>query len=392
MNLFNFTIPIVLVSCSVPTQHAKVAKWIQPTYTDCDLPILNSPPIDVGLTVLHTNLNRYNGFGSMRAHVIHNGTQMQIGAHTHDYQTAEIFNDFAGPNLLINSLWEDPENASWETASGQLIYSSAVYRADILSVNPITNEITNLTTDSESFYNIGATLASGSINYGAMVDGEMRPHSMGTNGGNKQSVAAAGGFAYGFSSSPDGSHYAFHSHYKVFIGDYSTGVEQQVQTSCNFNFLPIWSPDSKHVAFFCGANNIGPDIWVSDLQGSAKFLTGRGSYSGSVPIVDGPDFHGGASDNVTWSDANTVIYSGSESGSIELFAVDINTRTELQLTSTISSLNYYPTVSPDSAYLLFNSSRSGRRNTYYMDLKTYETKQITDVPSGCGIYNIKWRM
>jgi len=392
---------LILTACSTPKPAFKLKEWKQPYRPQCVLNVQQTNlPFEIGLTLLNTNLpTRYDGFSSTQPVIIKkDGTVINLGEAIKElpYQTTTIISSWAdSDHVYVNKIWEDPQNAMLEETLGQLLFSAAAYRADVIKVNTITGAATTLTKVEEvSFYNVGTSKIpnSSKIAFSAMINGALRGYSMNEDGTDKQPVQSTPGNTYGVQKSPDGSKYVFHADYRLFIGDSQTGVEHQVHTGCTFNFFPVWSDDSQNIAFFCGASNISPDIYVVDRLGNnLRFIANRGGYSGSVSVIDGTDFHGGGSDFIAWRDSK-IVYAAAANGGTELFETDVFTHVTRRLTfSAPYTYNYYPVLSDGKNYMLFNTNYSNLRNVNYLDVNTLEAKKVTNVEPGCGVYNIIWK-
>lgn len=394
---------IALTGCADPKKVP--VQWQDTNYSLCQVSPTNSAvPFEIGLSVNRTDLpyGRYDDMNSMRAEIIAlDGSSTEIGSDSisvHD-QTGIQFSQWSldGQSVYVNRSWEDPQNAMMEQMTQAMIVNPGSYQIDILKIDINTNVQFNISAvDAVSFYNTNVLELPipGLMSMGADVNGDERVYTMSMDGTNKQALIKTPGFAYGFSVSPDGLKYAFHNDYKVYIGDFGTGIETRVQNQCNFNFVPVFSPDSQHIAFFCGASNVSPDIYTADIDGSnVKKLTSRYGYNGVVPIIDTFDYHGGSSDNVVWQDASNLIYVQNFAGNSELFKIDINTMIKTRLTTSpgTGKINAYPNISSDGNYLTFVSDRNGRRDTYTMNLTTLEVTQITNVGAGCETYHPKFR-
>ncbi len=344
---------LLLIGCSTYKQGASIKPWTQPVYQVCSPNVIaTSLPFEIGFTLYNTNLpTRYDSFSSMRPYTVSKaGTAQNIGESVVErvFETGVHFNYFtADGKARITRHWKDPEHAMWEEAAKRNLPSETANKATVFEVDLQTLIATEI-------------------------------------------VVPKSPYLYGIWSSPDNTRAVYTDAYKLVIVDKLAATEKRVDTGCVFNFLPTWSPDSQHLVFFCGATNIAPSIYLIDRDGNnLQFLADRGGYSGSIPIIDGFDYHNGGSDFVTWI-GNNVVYAAAEGSGTELFEINISSKTKRQLTFTSGTLNYYPTLSPDGNFLLFNSNYNSRRNINYLDLNNLEVKQITNVDAGCGVYTIKW--
>lgn len=371
-----------------------VQAWVKPEVEACELKLsgqIQSLPSDIALSVQRSNLGRYDGLNSHRPWVIRKDLETkEFGSNLipkdKDGQVIITINNWhpTKDSVLINHTWEDPSHAMLEEARGDIIMSEAHYRSDVLDVELDTNNSTNLTKDSPSFYNAGAILFGSKILFTAILDGLGKTWIMNLDGSGKEPFTLTQGYTYGNSISPDGTKYAFHANYKVFIGDMATKVETQVQTPCNFNFAPKWSNDSSHIMFKCGPSNENPDLYVADRNGQGvRLLASFGGYSSSVPFIDGFDYHGGGSDRIVWSQ-DGVIHGKKIGSSIEIVLSKLD-GTQIRLTKTSNTHNSYPQVFSDGQWLLYHSKvGQGPMNLMVMDLNTLEQAQVTDMDQHCN--------
>lgn len=388
-------------SATLTEGHELVASWSKPEVEACDLKLsdqVQSLPSDIALSVQRSNLGRYDGLNSHRPWVIRTDLQTkefgsQLISKQQDGQVMITINNWHPTKdaILLNHTWEDPSHALLEESRGTIIMSKAHYRSDVLDVELDTNNVTNLTNDSPSYYNAGAILFGNKILFTAILEGLGRTWSMNLDGSHKQPFTLTQGYTYGNSVSPDGTKYAFHANYKVFIGDMATKVETQVQTPCNFNFGPKWSKDSQNIMFKCGATNENPDIYVADRNGqNVRLLATLGGYSSSVPFIDGFDHHGGGSDRIVWA-SNGVIHGKKIGSSIEIVLSKLD-GTQVRLTNTTNTHNSYPEVSKDGQWVLFHSKVSqGPMNLKVINLNTLDEIQVTDMDQNCNTRMGFWK-
>lgn len=395
-----WTLLLILTGCSGFSLGPQPYTWFPTDFNYCSVdldPSLTDLPYDVGFTILNTQLpyGRYDSQSSMRPKIIHAHTQaiedISLGSIDNPKNTGSEFLNFYhdARTVYFSKCWEDPQNGMIEQLVGEFRYSAANYLCDTYSYDRKTGIATNLTAiDRVSYYNGGALETSANqLTFGALIGNESTSFIMNLDGNNKHQVIQIPGFNYGFTYSPDKTQYSYHSDYRLVIGDATTNVQTQVNTSYSFNFQPTWSPDSSHIAFFCGASNIGPDICIVDRTGqNVRLLASRNGYSGAYDWFDGIDFHGGSSDNLVFSsDSSKVYYAASVINGTELYSIDINTNAITQLTySPYGSMNFRPALSPNGSHLLHNKKVNGIRQLYYLDLITLIDSPITNLKEGCG--------
>ena len=83
--------------------------------------------------------------------------------------------------------------------------------------------------------------------------------------------------------SPDGKNIAFSAYGDIYLVPVSGGKAQAITTNTAYDYAPVWSPDSKHIAF-ASAREGSLDVYISSLEGgSPKRLT---THSGKeVPVA-----------------------------------------------------------------------------------------------------------
>lgn len=397
-----------ITCCGPKRQEVFVPTWIDHDYKPCDFRIkdgLHSLSQDIAVSINRSDVPRYDAVASTRPWVINTRLQYKdIGSHLIDEGRIGKTNMFAaswspdGSSVMIQKGYKDPQYAMWEEAHKTMLPDVRYYRTDILMENINTFNTMNLTAvDEVGFHNAGPVFSSGlpgKILFQSFIKKQMRIFIMDNDGTDKKPLIDAAGFAYGGSLSPDGTKYAFHSEYRVYVGDYATRKEIKVETPCKFNFGPVWSPDSKYIAFYCGATNIAPDVYIADRDGkNVTFLGARNGYIGVVPFTTQYDYHGGGTDKLAWtSDSKSVVLGSMISGSVELVRYGID-GSYSQLTKTNpGSRNVYPDVTADGRWLLFNSARDGGpQNLYIMDMNTQREYQVTDLAPGCNSRYGLWR-
>lgn len=216
---------------------------------------------------------------------------------------------------------------------------------------------------------------------------------MDRDGRNKTDLTkSSSGFAYGFSSSPDGSRISYHENYQVYLANADSSGRQHVKTGHPFVFVPSWSPDGKWLLFVSGEHyNCHPHIVRADGTGLRK-LADRGGYRGVVEFLDVPDYHGGSSDVPVWSaDGRSVFYTAKVGNNIELFRIPLDGPPERLTTSADGTMHYHPKLSPDGQSLVYGSKRGGVRNLFVLRLADGKEHPLTDVPAGHAAMHAYWQ-
>ncbi len=302
-----------------------------------------------------------------------------------------------GKSAIIGRGWESEENAKWEEEHKTFRFTSTGWLYDSYLVDIVSGRSENLTAvDRVSFYNAGMFFwpnDPSKLGFTALIDGNSNPFRMDRNGLNKTDLTKhSNAFAYGFSSSPDGSRISYHENYQVYLADSDGLNRKHIRTGNTFDFAPTWSPNGKWLMFVSGEHyNCHPYIVQADGNGLRK-LADRNGYRGVTEFLDVPDFHGGSSDIPVWAiDSKSVFYTANLNGNVELFQCALDGQ-PIQLTSTPSgTLHYHPKPSPDGNWLVYGSKRNGVRNLYLMNLANRKEHQLTNVADGYAAMHAYWQ-
>jgi TolB protein len=356
----------------------------------------------IGYTELRTDLpgGRHANVRTMRAAMVRaDGTgRTLVGEEL--AKEADTWTQFAGwspdgKTAVVGVGWQSPENAEWEEEHKTFRMEDGKWKLDSCLLDLATGKATNLTAvDRVSHYNAGLFfLPDGKgLGFTALVKGVSKPHLMDTDGKNKRDVSGGGGFAYGYSASPDGKHISYHENYQVYVSAADGTDKRHIKTGHPFDFVPSWSPDGEWLLFLSGEHyDCHPHVVRPDGSGLKK-LADRGGYKGVVEFLDVPDFHGGSSDVPVWAPDVAAVYSTAKVGkSVELFRVTLD-GTVTQLTkSPDDTLHYHPQPSPDGRWLVYGSRRGGVRNLYVMNLTDRRERRITDLKAGTAAMWPHWQ-
>lgn len=302
-----------------------------------------------------------------------------------------------GRTAIIGCGWESDENARWEEAHQMFRFTAAGWLYDSYLVDIATGKTENLTAvDRVSFYNAGLFYWQNDptkLGFTALIDGNSKPFRMDRDGRNKTDLTKnSAGFAYGFSSSPDGSRISYHENYQIYLADADGSNRMHIQTGHAFDFVPSWSPDGKWLMFVSGEHyDCHPYIVQSDGKGLRK-LADRGGYRGIIEFLDVPDFHHGSSDIPVWSiDSQIVFYTAKVGRNVELFKVALDGQPVQLTASAQGTLHYHPKPSPDGNWIVYGSKRNGIRNLYAMRLSDRQEHALTDVPQGHAAMHAYWQ-
>lgn len=283
--------------------------------------------------------------------------------------------------------WQDPANAQWEEEHRTFRMDPGRWQLDSCLVNVESGRVTNLTAvERVSHYNGGLFfLPDGrGLGFTALIGGVSKPYQMDLDGRNKRDVSGAkGGFAYGYSASPDGRWISYHEDYRIVLAGANGTGKKRLETGHPFNFAPSWSPDSEWLLFLAGVHGRS-NPYLARRDGSGlRQLADLGGYQGWILFLDVPDFHQGSSDVPVWApDGRAVFHTGRTNGSVELFRTDLDGRQE-QLTRTpAGTLHYHPQPSPDGGEVLYGSLRDGVRQLYALRLGDGSERALTRLPRG----------
>ena len=302
-----------------------------------------------------------------------------------------------GKTAVVLRGWESVENAQWEERHKRFRFTPEGWLVDSYLVDLATQTAVNVTAvERVSFYNSGLFFWRNDptkLGFTALIGGASKPFRMERDGRNKTDLTKnSRGFAYGFSSSPDGKRISYHENYQVYLADADGSNRIHVQTGHPFVFVPSWSPDGKWVLFVSGEHyNCHPHIVRADGTGLKK-LADRGGYRGVTEFLDVPDYHGGSSDIPVWSvDGQSVFYTAKVGNNIELFRVTLDGLSERLTVSAAGTTHYHPKPAPDGRSILYGSKRNGVRNLYVMRLSDRKERPLTAVPIGHAAMHAYWQ-
>lgn len=364
----------------------------------------NRPSLLIGYNEHRTNLpsGRLANVSTNRAMLVKgDGSERRpLGAELSNKQG--VWTQFAGwspdgRTAIIGRAWESLENAKWEEEHKSFRFTPEGWLYDSFLVDVATGKAENITAvERVSFYNTGLffwTNDPKTLGFTALIGGNSQPFRMDRDGRNKVDLTKnSNGFAYGFSSSRDGSRISYHENYQVYLADADGSHRVQVKTGHPFNFAPAWSPDGQWVLFLSGEHyNCHPHIVRADGTGLKK-LADRAGYRGVTEFLDVPDFHGGSSDTPVWSvDGQSVFYTAKVGQNVELFRVTLDGHSEQLTKSFEGTSHYHPKPSPDGKWIVYGSKRNGVRNLFLMQLADRAEHRLTDLPAGHAAMHAYWQ-
>lgn len=357
----------------------------------------------VGFTELRTNLagGRHANVRTMRAVVVRaDGTgHKPLAGELADEPDA--WTQFAGwspdgKRAIVSRGWQDPENAKWEDEHKTFRMLPGKWSLDSCLVDVATGGVSNVTAvERVSHYNGGLFFLPNDrgLGFTPLINGVSKPYVMDPDGRNKRDVSGRdGGFAYGYSASPDGRLISYHEDYQVYIANADGSGKRHIKTGHRFDFAPRWSPDGEWLLFVSGEHyDCHPHIVRRD-GGEPRKLADRGGYRGVTEFLDVFDFHGGSSDVPVWSaDGRSVFYTAKVGNSVELFQVTLAGEITRLTNTSDGTSHYHPTPSADGRQLLYGSKRGGARQLVVMNLAERSEQPLTDLQPGHGAMWPHWQ-
>jgi serine/threonine-protein kinase len=145
-----------------------------------------------------------------------------------------------------------------------------------------------------------------------------------------------------------------------------TGVETLVQAGDAHN--PVWSPDSRRVAFPVYGGGIATKIAVKDLESAGE----------PEVVLE----HAAVTMLVDWTrDGAAILFSRSTGDAFEVVALALRDRTTRILISARQPI-VGARLSPDSRWIAYASADAGRRNVYVTDFPAAKLKKPVSIDGG----------
>ena len=139
--------------------------------------------------------------------------------------------------------------------------------------------------------------------------------------------------------------------FRIFVaGADGSGREQlTTQSAGSADRSPVWSPDGSRIAFVSDRDGGFPELYLMFTDGSGVV---RLTTNSSIDA------------NPSWSPDGTklVFERCCESGTFDLFTIDVATRVEQNLTASTTRQEFDPTWSPDGARIAFAAFEVGQGN------------------------------
>ncbi len=222
--------------------------------------------------------------------------------------------------------------------------------------------------------------------------------------------------------SPDNSELAFTSYAsgnpEIYLFSLLTNRRIFFPTYKGLNTTPAWSPDGKKIAF-CSSMSGNPEIYVSNANGmdlqrltfapgvnispvwnpkTGKEIAFVSDRSGSPQIYiinsDGTNLRrlitaGGDSEAPSWSPNGLFIafaWDVRETGHWDIYVIEIASGRIVQLTHN-EARNEHPSWAPDGRHIVFESTRSGKRQIWSMLADGSDPHELTTQGSN---WNPNW--
>lgn len=147
--------------------------------------------------------------------------------------------------------WESVENAQREEEHKTFRFTPEGWLVDSYLVELATKKVVNVTAvERVSFYNTGLFFWPNDptkLGFTALIGGNSKPFRMDRDGRNKTDLTKnSNGFAYGFSSSPDGLRISYHENYQVYLAN----------ADGTLHYHPKPSPDGLSIAYGSKRNGV----------------------------------------------------------------------------------------------------------------------------------------
>lgn len=153
------------------------------------------------------------------------------------------------------------------------------------------------------------------------------------------------------------------------------------------NFTPEESPDGRHIAFSSARNGRKPEVWIMNTNGSNQHMLA------SVSIL--PEQENIWALHPTWSaDGKKIAYASTESGSTQIWVINIDGSNKIQLTSSLG-FQYpdanVPNWSLDGRLITFWSGlERNYGEIWIMNSDGSNPKRLTDTPDPSNSDDPMW--
>ena len=147
---------------------------------------------------------------------------------------------------------------------------------------------------------------------------------------------------------------------------YPDGERRQITNDLNQHRAIGLTADANKVVSIESTGLI--NVWIAP-EGDAKRAV-------QLPVGN-LGFYSGGGNNVGWTPDNRIVVSTTESNNIDIWSMDPDGGKRKQLTSN-SGINTSPVVSPDGRYIVFSSTRSGKRQIWRINIDGSNPKPLSN--------------
>ncbi|GAC1541158.1 MAG: Tol-Pal system beta propeller repeat protein TolB [Myxococcales bacterium] len=186
-------------------------------------------------------------------------------------------------------------------------------------------------------------------------------------------LVGMGDFATGASYAPGGGRIVFSASVADNTDVYSARADgtavRRLTEARGIDISASWSPDGKQIAFISDRAG-SPQVYVMEADGTRqRRITFQGNYN----------------QEPAWSPKGDLIaFSGrDEHRSFDIYTVSVSTGKVARLTQN-EGTNEKPAWSPNGRHLLFDSTRSGKRQIWQMTAEGQNPRQITSEKQGAS--------
>jgi TolB protein len=137
---------------------------------------------------------------------------------------------------------------------------------------------------------------------------------------------------------------------EIYYGDYDGANQRRVTVSRRLNLNPSWSPDARSLAYTTFRPN--PDVFVSLIYQGVLQNPTKGVGTNYLPVFS--------------PDGKQIAFMSGRDGNPEIYAMNVDGSNLRRLTNH-SAGDSSPTWSPSGAQIAFTSDRSGKAQIYVMN-------------------------
>jgi TolB protein len=137
---------------------------------------------------------------------------------------------------------------------------------------------------------------------------------------------------------------------EIYYGDYDGANQRRITVSRRLNLNPSWSPDARALAYTTYRPN--PDIFVSLLYQGVLQNPTKGVGTNYLPVFS--------------PDGKQIAFMSGRDGNPEIYAMNVDGSNLRRLTNHVAGESS-PTWSPSGSQIAFTSDRSGKAQIYVMN-------------------------